>query len=88
MLLHRLDDPRRGCFDRSIKSAQSSVSKVISIKGGLLMRILTSLVAGFLSSPPPKAVLVTLVWLGGRLQPVITLMTAIAILAAWKHPDD
>jgi hypothetical protein len=52
------------------------------------MRILTSLVAGFLSSPPPKAALVTLVWLGGRSHPVITLMTCIAILAAWRQPND
>jgi hypothetical protein len=61
---------------------------MIPIKGGLLMRILSALVTGFLSSPPPKAVLVTLVWLGGRSHPVITLMTTIAILAAWRHPDD
>lgn len=36
----------------------------------------------------PKAVLVTLVWLGGRAHPVITLMTTLAILAAWRQPDD
>jgi hypothetical protein len=52
------------------------------------MRILTSLVAGFLSSPPPMAVLVTLVWLGGRSHPVITLMATTAILAAWRKPND
>ena len=52
------------------------------------MRILTSLVGQLLSTPPPKAVLVTLVWLGGRSHPVITLMATIAILAAWGRPDD
>jgi hypothetical protein len=52
------------------------------------MRILTSLVGQFLSAPPPKAVLVTLVWLGGRSHPVITLLATIAIFAAWRHPDD
>jgi hypothetical protein len=70
------------------KTAQPSVSKVIPIKGGLLMRILSALVAGFLSSPPPKAALVTLVWLGGRSHPGITLMAPIAILAAWRQPND
>ncbi|SFR47296.1 hypothetical protein SAMN04488005_2351 [Yoonia tamlensis] len=52
------------------------------------MRILSALVAGFLSSPPPKAVLATLVWLGGRSHPVITLLATLAILAAWRRPDD
>jgi hypothetical protein len=63
--------PRFNRFDAPPKTAQPSVSKVIPIKGGLLMRILTSLAGQFLSAPLPKAVLVTLVWLGGRSHPVI-----------------
>jgi len=48
---------------------------------------LGALAGGFLLSPPPKAVLSTLVWLGQRSHPVVTLAATVAILAAWRKPD-
>jgi len=49
---------------------------------------LGTLAGGFLFAPPPKALFVTLVWLGARSHPVVTLMVTIALLAAWRDDHD
>lgn len=46
------------------------------------------LAGGFLVSPPPKAVIVTLLWLGARTHPAITLATLAVVLAAWRADHD
>ena len=55
------------------------------------MRILSALgflAGGFLLSPPPKSVVVTLLWLGARAHPVITLLAVLAVALAWRADHD
>lgn len=39
---------------------------------------------GFLMSPPARAAITTLMWLGARSHPAITLLVALALMAAWR----
>jgi hypothetical protein len=43
---------------------------------------------GFLMSPPPKAVITTLLWVVARSNPVVSTMVILAVLSAWKSRDD
>lgn len=46
------------------------------------------LVGGFLLSPPPKAVLSTVVWVIARSHPVVAALVVVAIVTAWRTGDD
>lgn len=46
------------------------------------------LAGGFIMSRPPKAVLTTLLWLGPRTHPVVTVLVTLAMLAAWRVEHD
>lgn len=51
------------------------------------MKTLSSLgrmAGGFLMSPPPKAAITTLIWLGARSHPIVTLLVTLALLSAWR----
>lgn len=39
---------------------------------------------GFLLNPPPRAAVTTLLWLGSRSHPAITVLVTLAMLAAWR----
>lgn len=55
------------------------------------MRILTALgvlAGGFLLSPPPKSVVVTLLWLGARAHPAVTAVAVVAVALAWRADHD
>ncbi len=39
---------------------------------------------GFLMSPPPKAAVTTLIWLGARSHPMATILVALVLLSAWR----
>ena len=55
------------------------------------MRIFTALgvlAGGFLLSPPPKAVLTALIWLGARSHPALTFVAIVAVLVAWRADHD
>jgi cytochrome c-type biogenesis protein CcmH/NrfF len=42
---------------------------------------------GFLLNPPPRAAVTTLLWLGSRSHPAVTVLVTLAMLAAWRRPD-
>ena len=44
--------------------------------------------SGFLLSPPPKSVVVALLWLGASAHPAVTLAAVIAVLLAWRRDHD
>jgi cytochrome c-type biogenesis protein CcmH/NrfF len=46
------------------------------------------LAGGFLLSPPPKSVVVTLLWLGARAHPAVTVVVVVAVLIAWRTDRD
>lgn len=55
------------------------------------MRILTALgvlAGGFLLSPPPKSVVLALLWLGARAHPAITVVAVVAVALAWRADHD
>lgn len=45
---------------------------------------LGSLAGGFLMSPPPRAAVTTLIWLGARSHPVVTVLITLVLFAAWR----
>lgn len=49
------------------------------------LRTLGGFAGGFLLSPPPRSVFATLVWLGARSHPAITVLFAFAVLVAWRR---
>ena len=49
-----------------------------------LLATLGTLAGGFLMSPPPRAVFVTLFWIGGRSHPVVTVLVILSVLLAWR----
>lgn len=46
------------------------------------------LAGGFLVSPPPKSVIVTLLWLGARSHPALTIAAVAVVLLAWRGDRD
>jgi len=55
------------------------------------MRILTTLgvlAGGFFMSPPPKSVVLALLWLGARSHPAVTVVAVVAVALAWRADHD
>ena len=55
------------------------------------MRILTTLgvlAGGFFMSPPPKSVIVTLLWLGARAHPAVTVVAVVVVALTWRADHD
>ncbi len=55
------------------------------------MRYLSTLgviAGGFLLTPPPKAVLSTVIWVVARSHPVVSALVVLAIVSAWRTGDD
>ncbi|PSL19822.1 hypothetical protein [Shimia abyssi] len=44
---------------------------------------LGSVAGGFLMNTPPKSVLLTLFWIGGRSHPALTTLATVVVLSAW-----
>lgn len=55
------------------------------------MRILSALgglAGGFLLFPPPKSVVLALLWLGARSHPAVTALAVVAVALAWRADHD
>ena len=52
------------------------------------LRTLGGLAGGFLVSPPPGAVLTTLVWLAARSHPAVAVILAVAVLICRRSEHD
>jgi hypothetical protein len=55
------------------------------------MKVLSTLgviAGGFLVSPPPKAVLTTVVWVVSRSHPAVSALVLLAVISAWRSADD
>lgn len=53
-----------------------------------LLSALGAFAGGFLFSPPPKAVLATIVWVITRCHPVLSAVVLFALASAWRSRDD
>ena len=42
---------------------------------------------GFLVSPPPKAVLTTVLWVISRSHPAVSALVLLAVVSAWRSDD-
>lgn len=55
------------------------------------MRYLSALgviAGGFLSSPPPKAVVATVIWVVARSHPAVSALVVVAVVSAWRSEHD
>lgn len=48
---------------------------------------LGALAGGFLVSPPPKAVLTTVLWVISRSHPAVSALVLLAVVSAWRSDD-
>lgn len=46
------------------------------------------LAGGFLITPPPRAVLTTILWVVSRSHPAVSALVLLAVVSAWKNGDD
>ncbi|WP_299355942.1 hypothetical protein [uncultured Shimia sp.] len=46
------------------------------------------LAGGFLLTPPPRAVLTTMLWVVGRSHPAVSALVLLALVSAWRSDDD
>ncbi|WP_417714434.1 hypothetical protein [Pseudophaeobacter arcticus] len=47
-----------------------------------------SVARGFLTNPPPKAVLTTVFWVASRSHPAVSALVVLAMFSAWSTGDD
>ncbi|MDU9004283.1 hypothetical protein [Sedimentitalea todarodis] len=55
------------------------------------MRYLSALgviAGGFLLTPPPKAVLTTVIWVVVRSHPLVSALVVVAVVSAWRVDHD
>lgn len=52
------------------------------------LRTLGSAARGFLTNPPPKAVLTTVFWVATRSHPAVSALLVLAMILAWRAGDD
>lgn len=52
------------------------------------LRTLGTAAGGFLSNPPPKAVLTTVFWIASRSHPAVAALTLIVVVYVWSRSDD
>lgn len=52
------------------------------------LRTLSSAARGFLTNPPPKAVLTTVFWVASRSHPAVSALVILAMILAWSTGDD
>ncbi len=46
------------------------------------------LAGGFLLTPPPRAVLTTMLWVVSRSHPAVSALVLLALVSAWRSDDD